>query len=70
MLVPPAGALSLLRWAQGPLSVPCRPSTPAYMVQAKTKGNVCIHTLPRATAVSEHTSLLREGSDAATCPRL
>jgi hypothetical protein len=40
------------------------------MLQAKTKGKVCVHALPRATAASEPTSLLREGSGAATCPRL
>jgi hypothetical protein len=41
-----------------------------YMLQAKTKGKVCVHTLPRATAVLKPTSLLREGSGAAICLRL
>jgi hypothetical protein len=40
------------------------------MLQAKSKGKVCVHALPRATAAPEPASLLREGSDAATCPRL
>jgi hypothetical protein len=44
-----------------PLSVPFRLGIPAYMLQAKTKGKVCIHTLPHATAVLEPTSLLRGG---------
>jgi hypothetical protein len=39
-----------------------------YMLQARTKGKVCVHTLPRATAVPEPTSLLREGFGVATCP--
>jgi hypothetical protein len=30
MLAPPVGSLPLLRWARVPLSVPCRPGTPAY----------------------------------------
>jgi hypothetical protein len=41
MLAPPAGSLPLPRWARGPLSVPCRPGTPAYKFQVKTKGEAC-----------------------------
>jgi hypothetical protein len=41
MLAPPAGSLPLPRWAWGPLSVPCRPGTPAYKFQVKTKGEAC-----------------------------
>jgi hypothetical protein len=52
------------------LSIPCRLGTPAYILQAKTRGNVCVHMLPRAITVLEPASLLREGSDNATCPRL
>jgi hypothetical protein len=40
------------------------------MLLAKTKGKVCVHTLPRATAVLKPASLLREGSGTAMCPRL
>jgi hypothetical protein len=40
------------------------------MLQAKAKGKVCVHALPRATMALEPASLLREGSDAATCSRL
>jgi hypothetical protein len=40
------------------------------MLQAKSKGKACTHTLPRATATPEPASLLREGSGATTCPRL
>jgi hypothetical protein len=43
---------------------------PVYMLQVKTKGKVCVHTLPRATAILEPASLLMEGSSAATYPRL
>jgi hypothetical protein len=50
--------------------VPLRLGTPAYMLQAKTKGNARVHMLPRAIALSEPASLLREGFGAATCPRL
>jgi hypothetical protein len=70
MLAPPAGSLPLLRWTQGPLSIPYRPGTPAYMLQDKIKSKVCVHSLPRATAAQEPSSLLREGSGAAKCPRL
>jgi hypothetical protein len=42
---------------------------PVYMLQAKTKGKACAHVLPRATTAPEFASLLREGSDAATCPK-
>jgi hypothetical protein len=50
-----------------PLSVPFRLGIPAYMLQAKTKGKVCIHTLPHATAVLEPTSLLRGGGGLQRC---
>jgi hypothetical protein len=52
------------------LSIPCRLGTPAYILQAKIKDKVCVHTLPRAIAILEPASLLREGFDNATCPRL
>jgi hypothetical protein len=70
MLVTHTSSLPPPRWARGPLSVPYRPGTPAYMFQAKTKGMVWTHTLPRATAELKPTSLHREGSGAATCPWL
>jgi hypothetical protein len=70
MLAPPAGSLPLPRWAWGPLSVPSRPGTPGNMLQVKTKGKVCVHALPHATSAPEPASLLREGSNVATCPRL
>jgi hypothetical protein len=40
------------------------------MLQAKIKGMVYTHALPRATTAPEPASLLWEGSSAATCPRL
>jgi hypothetical protein len=43
MLAPPAGSLPPLRWAWGPLSVPCRPGIPAYKLQVNTKSGACIH---------------------------
>jgi hypothetical protein len=43
---------------------------PTNKLQDKTKGKVCIHALPHATAALEPTSLLREDSSAATYPRL
>jgi hypothetical protein len=70
MLAPPVGSLPLPRWAWGPFSVPYRSGTPAYMLQAETKGKVCVHTLQCATAVLKPASLLRESSGTATCPRL
>jgi hypothetical protein len=51
------------------MSVPCRPDTPAYMPQAKTKGQACAHALPHATTALEPASLLREGSSTTTCPK-
>jgi hypothetical protein len=46
-LAPPAGSQPLLRWFQGPLSVPYRPGTPTYNLQAKIRRRACIRTLPR-----------------------
>jgi hypothetical protein len=46
MLAPPTGSLPLLRWAQGPLSVPCTLGTPAYRLQVKIKSGACIHVPP------------------------
>jgi hypothetical protein len=40
------------------------------MLQAETKGKVCVHTLPHGTAVLKPASLLREGSDAIMSPRI
>jgi hypothetical protein len=53
----------------GKLSVPCRPGTPVYRLQAKTKGRACTHMLPRATTAPEPTSLLKEDSGVVTCPK-
>jgi hypothetical protein len=47
MLAPPMGSLPPARWARGPLSIPCRPGTPAYKLQVKTKSETCNHASPR-----------------------
>jgi hypothetical protein len=47
MLAPLAGSWPHLRWARGPLSVPCRPGTPAYKLNAKAGRKVSDHVLPR-----------------------
>jgi hypothetical protein len=47
MLDSPAGLLPLPRRALGPLSVPCRPGTPAYKLYVKMKGKTCARTHPR-----------------------
>jgi hypothetical protein len=52
------------------LSVPCRPGTHTYMLQAKSKGKACTHALPHATEAPGPTSRLRKGYDTTTCPRL
>jgi hypothetical protein len=70
MLAPPVGSQTLVWWAREPLSVPSRPGTSSYMLHAKSNGKACTHVLPHATTASEPTSLLREGSSPATCPRL
>jgi hypothetical protein len=54
MLAPPVGSLPPPRWARGPLSIPCRPGTPAYMLQNKTKSGACNHAPPR---VPQHQNL-------------
>jgi hypothetical protein len=46
MMAPSAGSLPLLRWARGPLSVPCRSGTPAYRLKVKTWRRVRYHKLP------------------------
>jgi hypothetical protein len=45
-LATPAGSLPLLRWARGPLSVPCKLGTPTYKLQVKTRSGSCIHAPP------------------------
>jgi hypothetical protein len=47
ILAPPAGSRPLLRWAQGPLSVPCRPGTPAYKIQTTVRSRACNNALSR-----------------------
>jgi hypothetical protein len=66
---PTCGFTASHKVVRGPLSVPCRPSTPVYMLQAKTMGRACAHALPRATTALEPASLLREGSGIVTCPK-
>jgi hypothetical protein len=39
-LAPATSSLPLLRWAQEPLSIPCKLGTPAYKLQVKTKDKV------------------------------
>jgi hypothetical protein len=46
-LAPPAGSQPLPRWTQGPLSVSCRPGTPTYKLQVKTRSGACTHMSPR-----------------------
>jgi hypothetical protein len=48
----------------------CRSGTPAYMLQAKIKGKICVYTLTRVIAALELTFHLKEGSDAVICLRL
>jgi hypothetical protein len=38
MMAPLASLLPLVRWAWGPLSVPCRLSTPTYRQETKNSG--------------------------------
>jgi hypothetical protein len=45
VLAPPMGSQCLPWWAWGPLSVPCRPDTPAYKLQIKTRSRSCIHAM-------------------------
>jgi hypothetical protein len=45
ILAPPVGSLPLLRWARGPLSVPCTLGTPAHHLQVESRGRVYIHEL-------------------------
>jgi hypothetical protein len=42
-------------------------STPAYRLQAKSKGKACGHALPHDVAALEPASLPREGSDIVMC---
>jgi hypothetical protein len=67
MLAPPAGSLPHPRWAREPLSVPCRPGTPAYKFQVKTKGEACSHARPRAHGLDMN-HIARGSSAAAMCP--
>jgi hypothetical protein len=63
MLAPPAGLLSLPRWTREPLLVPCRPSTPTYKFQVKTRRKTYYH-MPYSSGSSLPA---REGYGAAKC---
>jgi hypothetical protein len=68
MLAPPMGSQPLPRWARGTLSVPYRPGTPTYRLRPDKGQGMC----PCATmcpAAPKLTSLLREGSGIAMCPK-
>jgi hypothetical protein len=68
MLALAAGSQPLPTWARGPLSVPYKPDTLTYRLQAGKGQGMC----PRATTcpvASEPASLLREGSDVVMCPK-
>jgi hypothetical protein len=58
MLAPPVGLSPLLRWAQGPLSTPCRPGTPTCKLQDKPRSRVCDHALPHVQWYRTLSSLL------------
>jgi hypothetical protein len=58
---PTTGSPPLLRWARGPLSVPCRPGTPAYKFQVKTKGETHVINLSMNRTA-------RGSSGVAACP--
>jgi hypothetical protein len=47
IVAPPVGSLPLPKWARGPLSLSCRPGTPAYKHETKMKSMTCYHMLPR-----------------------
>jgi hypothetical protein len=62
MLTPPAVSLPLLRWAQWPLSVPCRLDTPAYRLESNTRKTYCHMPYNAGCCLP-----VREGSGTATC---
>jgi hypothetical protein len=45
-LAPPTGSQPLPRWVWGPVLVPCRPGTPTYKLQVKTRSGACTHLPP------------------------
>jgi hypothetical protein len=47
MLAPHVDLQPLSRWIWGPLSIPCRPGTSAYMLQERIRGRAYVHVLPR-----------------------
>jgi hypothetical protein len=55
---------------RGHCRYPVYRGTPRTCFRPRKKGKVCVHALPCATTTTEPTTLLREGSDATTCPRL
>jgi hypothetical protein len=62
-LAPPAGSQHLLRWAQGPLSVPYRSGTPAYRLESRTRKTYCHMPYNTKSYLSA-----QEGSKDVTCP--
>jgi hypothetical protein len=63
MLAPPTVLLPLLWWAEGPLSVPYRPGTPAYKFESKTRKTYCHMPYNAGSYLPA-----REGSGVVTCP--
>jgi hypothetical protein len=63
MLAPPAISLLLLRWAWGPLSVPCGPGTPTYRLESNTRKTYCHMPCSLGSCLAA-----REGSGSDTCP--
>jgi hypothetical protein len=66
-LATPAGLQPLPRWAWGPLSVSCRPGTPTYKLQVKTRRG-CAPTCRHVPYNTRPCLPAEVGSGAATCP--
>jgi hypothetical protein len=66
-MAPPTGSLPLPRWVRGPLSVCCRPGTPTYRQETKTRSRMSNYVLPHVYNFG-HYLPTEEGSDATMCP--
>jgi hypothetical protein len=67
MLAPPVGSLPLLRWAWGPLSVPCRLSTPHISSKSRRRAR-CALTCTHMSHGSSSCLLAQVSSKAVMCP--
>jgi hypothetical protein len=68
ILAPPVDLLPLLRWAQGPLSIPYRPGTTCASTKLKQRSRAYVLALSCVPRHQVHNCPVQRGSGGAVCP--